>query len=124
MDEVDNVFWVHYHSGWVYMVGYAQHLFHLWHDTQCIIVEQRCHLVGYAEEVKDVTQEISHKAQENGAMHQQVRDLESHLHDKEEALLSSLCRSSECDQELLWYCVLLLTAEEATKVRACEFEEF
>jgi chromosome segregation ATPase len=28
---------------------------------------------------------------------QQVRDLESHLRDKEEALLSSLCRSSERD---------------------------
>jgi hypothetical protein len=27
MDEVGNVFQVHYHSGWAYMVGYAQHLF-------------------------------------------------------------------------------------------------
>jgi hypothetical protein len=36
-------------------------------------------------------------AQENGAIRQQVRDLESHLRNKEEALLSSLRRSSECD---------------------------
>jgi chromosome segregation ATPase len=57
-------------------------------------------------------------------MHQQVRDLESHLHDKEEALLSSLHRSSECDQELLRHRVLLWTAEESAKVKAREFEEF
>jgi hypothetical protein len=29
MDEVGNVFQVHYHSGWAYMAGYAQHLFQL-----------------------------------------------------------------------------------------------
>jgi hypothetical protein len=33
MDEVGNVFQVHYHSGWVYMAIYAQHLFQLQHDT-------------------------------------------------------------------------------------------
>jgi hypothetical protein len=27
MDEVGNAFQVHYHSGWAYMAGYAQHLF-------------------------------------------------------------------------------------------------
>jgi HAMP domain-containing protein len=27
MDEVGNVFQVHYHSGWEYMARYAQHLF-------------------------------------------------------------------------------------------------
>jgi chromosome segregation ATPase len=63
-------------------------------------------------------------AQENGVVHQQVRDLESRLHDKGEALLSSLCRSSERDQELLRHCVLLRTVEEAAKVKAREFEEF
>jgi hypothetical protein len=63
-------------------------------------------------------------AQENGVVHQQVRDLESRLHDKEEALLSSLCRSSKRDQELLQHRVLLRTAEEATKVKTHEFEEF
>jgi hypothetical protein len=47
----------------------------------------------------DLTQEISHKAQENGVVLQQVRDLESHLC-VEETLLSSLRHSSECDQEL------------------------
>jgi hypothetical protein len=57
-------------------------------------------------------------------MHQQVGDLESCLRDKEDALLSSLRRSSERDQELLWHSVLLRTAEESTKVKAHEFEEF
>jgi hypothetical protein len=106
MDEVGNVFQAHYHSGWAYMAGYAQHLFQLQHDTQRIVAEQRCHLVGYAKEVKGLIQEISHKAQEVGAMHQPVMDLESRLHDKEEALLSSLRRSSERDQELIWHRVL------------------
>jgi hypothetical protein len=55
---------------------------------------------------------------------QQVRNLESHLHDKEEALLSSLHHSSERDQELLQHYVLLQTVEEAAKVKAREFEEF
>jgi hypothetical protein len=57
-------------------------------------------------------------------MHQQVRDLESRLHDKEHALLSSLHRSSEHDQELLQHRVLVRTAEESTKVKVREFEEF
>jgi hypothetical protein len=48
--------------------------------------------------------------------------LESRLRNKEDALLSSLCRSSERDQELLRHRVLLWTAEEAAKVKACEFE--
>jgi hypothetical protein len=72
------------------MTGYAQHLFQLQHDTQCIVAEQRCHLVDYAKEVKGLTQEISRKAQKIGVVHQQVRNLESRLRDKEEALLSSL----------------------------------
>jgi hypothetical protein len=63
-------------------------------------------------------------AQENGDMCQQVRDLESRLHDKDEALLSSLCRSSKHDQELLWHHVLLWTAEQAAKVMDREFKEF
>jgi hypothetical protein len=55
---------------------------------------------------------------------QQDRDLESHLRDKEEALLSSLRRSPEHDQELLRHRVLLRTPEEFAKVKAREFEEF
>jgi hypothetical protein len=55
MDEVGNVFQVDYHSGSAYMAGYAQHLFQLQHDMQRIVVEQRCCLVGYAKEVKDLT---------------------------------------------------------------------
>jgi hypothetical protein len=74
--------------------------------------------------VKGLTQEISHKAQEVGAMRQQVRDFESRLHDKEEALLSSLHHSSDRDQELLRHHALLWTAEEFAKVKACEFEEY
>jgi hypothetical protein len=124
MDEVDNVFQFHYHSDWAYMAECAQHLFQLQHDTQCIIAEQRCCLVGSAKEVKDLTQEISRKAHEVGVVRQQVRDLESHLCDKEEAFLSSLHRSSERDQELLWHHVLLRTTEESTKVKAHEFEKF
>jgi hypothetical protein len=118
MDEVGNVFHVHYHSGWAYMAGYVQHLFQLQHDTQRVVAEQRCRLVGYAKEVKCLTQEISRKAQEVGVMHQHVRDLDSRLRDKEEALLSSLHRSSERDQELLRHRVLLRMAEESTKVKA------
>jgi hypothetical protein len=51
------------------MVGYAQHLFQLHHDTQRIIAEQQCRLVGYAKEVNNLTQEISCMAQENGVVH-------------------------------------------------------
>jgi chromosome segregation ATPase len=106
------------------MAGYAQHLFQLQHNTQCIVAEQRCHLVGYAKEVKGLTQEISYKAQEVGVVCRQVRDLESRIRDKEEALLSSLRHSSKHDRELLQHRVLLRTAEEFTKVNAHEFEEF
>jgi hypothetical protein len=62
MDEVANIFQVHYHSGWTYMAGYAQHLFQLQHDIQRIVAEQQCRLVGYAKEVKNLTQEISRMA--------------------------------------------------------------
>jgi chromosome segregation ATPase len=106
------------------MDGYAQHLFQLQHDTQCIITEQRCRLVGYAKEVKGLTEEISRKAQEVGVVRQQVRDLESRLCDKEEARLSSLHRSSERKHELLQHRVLLRMAEESAKVKARVFEEF
>jgi chromosome segregation ATPase len=63
-------------------------------------------------------------AQEVGVVRQQVGDLESRLRDKEEALLSSLCRSSERDQELLRHRALLQTAEESAKIKAHEFEEY
>jgi hypothetical protein len=62
-------------------------------------------------------------AQENGVMHQQVRDLESRLRDKDKTLLSSLCHSSEHDQKLLRHRVLLRMAEEVAKVKSREFEE-
>jgi hypothetical protein len=101
MDEVGNVFQVHYHSGWAYMAGYAQHLFQLQHDTQHIVTERLCRLVGYAKKVKGLTQEISCKAQE-----------------------VSFHRSSKHDQELLRHHVLLRTTEESTKIKAREFEEY
>jgi hypothetical protein len=69
MDEAGNFHWVHHHSGWAYMSYYAQHLFQLQHDTQHIVAEQRCHLVGYAKEVENLTPEINHMAQENGVVH-------------------------------------------------------
>jgi hypothetical protein len=50
--------------------------------------------------------------------------LESCLHKKDEALLSSLRHSSERDQELLRRRVLLQMVEEATKVKARELQEF
>jgi hypothetical protein len=37
---------------------------------------------------------------------------------------SNLCHLSKRDQELLRHCILLRTAEESTKVKAREFEEF
>jgi hypothetical protein len=40
MDDVGNVFQVHYRNGCVYMAGYAQNLFQLQHDTQRIVAEQ------------------------------------------------------------------------------------
>jgi hypothetical protein len=33
MDKASNIYQVHHHSGWTYMVRYAQHLFQLQHDT-------------------------------------------------------------------------------------------
>jgi hypothetical protein len=78
------------------MAGYAKHLFQQQQDTQRIIVEQLCRLVGYAKEVKNLTQEINCMARENGVVRQQVRE-ESRLRNKEEALLSSFHRSFEHD---------------------------
>jgi hypothetical protein len=124
MDEVGNVFQVHYHSGWAYMPRYAHHLFQLHHVTQRIVADQRCHLIGYVKVVKGLTQEINRKAQEVGVVRQQVRDLESCLRDKEEALLSSLHHLSEREQELLQHRVLLRMAEESAKAKAHEFEEY
>jgi hypothetical protein len=39
MDEVGNVFQVHYHSGWACIARYGPHLFQLQHDTKHIVVE-------------------------------------------------------------------------------------
>jgi hypothetical protein len=55
MNEVVIFHRVHHHSGWVYMSHYAQHLFQMQHDTQCIVAEERCRLVAYAKEVKNLT---------------------------------------------------------------------
>jgi hypothetical protein len=62
-------------------------------------------------------------AQENGVLRQQIRNMESRLHKKDEALLSSLHHSSKHDQELLRHPALLWMAEEAATVKADELEE-
>jgi hypothetical protein len=67
----------------------------------------KCCLGSYGREVADLNQEISRMAQEIGAICQRVKDLESHLHDKDEALLNSYRLSSKCDNELLRHRVLL-----------------
>jgi hypothetical protein len=54
MDEASNVFQDHHHSAWAYMASYAQHLFQLQHDTQCIIAGQWCYLGSYAKEVNSL----------------------------------------------------------------------
>jgi hypothetical protein len=53
-----------------------------------------------------------------------VRDLESHLRDKDKELLTIYRRSTEHDQELLRHHSLLWEAEEATATKAHELEEF
>jgi hypothetical protein len=62
-------------------------------------------------------------AQENGVVRQQVRDMESHIRNKDEALLNNYCHPSKRDQELLRNRVLLRMTEEATAVKAHELEE-
>jgi hypothetical protein len=124
LDEVSNVFLEHHHSGWAHMASYGQHLFQLQHDTQRIVAGQRRRLGRYVEEVKSLHQETSCMAQEHGAMCQQVRDLESRLHDKDKELLTIYRHSTERDQELVMHRGLLREAEEATTAKAHELEEF
>jgi hypothetical protein len=124
MDEASNVFQDHHHSGWAYMVSYAQHLFQQQHDTQRIVAGQQCCLGCYAKEDKSLSQQISHMAQEYGGMCQQVRDLQSHLRNKDKELLTIYRRSIERDQELLRHRSLLREAGEATTAKVCELEEF
>jgi hypothetical protein len=124
MNEASNIYQVHHHTSWTYMAHYGQHLFQLQQDTQRIVASQQCRLGSYAKEVTDLNQEISHMAQENGVVCQQVRDLESHLRDKDEALWNSYRHSSERNQELFRHRVLLRMAEEGTTVKAHELEEF
>jgi hypothetical protein len=53
-----------------------------------------------------------------------VRDLESHLRNKDKELLTIYRRSTERDQELLRHCGLLPEAEEATTAKAHELGKF
>jgi hypothetical protein len=62
--------------------------------------------------------------QEHGALCQQLRALESHLHNKDQEQLTIYCRSTESDQELHQHCRLLREAKEATIAKACELEDF
>jgi hypothetical protein len=106
------------------MARYAQHMFQLQHDIQCIIAGQCRHLGTYAREVKSLEQEIGRMAQEHGALHQQLRALESCVRDKDQELLTIYRHSTEHDQELLWHHDLLREAEEATTVKARELTYF
>jgi hypothetical protein len=63
-------------------------------------------------------------AQEHGALHQQLRALESRVRDKDQKLLTVYRRSTERDQELLQHRSLLREAEEATAAKARELEDF
>jgi hypothetical protein len=63
-------------------------------------------------------------AQVHGALRQQLRALESHIHDKDHELLTIYRRSIERDQELLQHCILLCEAEDATITMTCELEDF
>jgi hypothetical protein len=63
-------------------------------------------------------------AQKHCALCQQLRDLESHLHDKDQELLTIYHRSTECNQELLQHRGLLREAKEATIAKAQELEDF
>jgi hypothetical protein len=53
-----------------------------------------------------------------------VRDLESHLRDKDKEVLTIYHRSIERDQELLRHRGLLWETKEATATKALELEEF
>jgi hypothetical protein len=68
-------------------------------------------MAGYAQHLFSCSTTLSALLQSSGAILLQ-------------ALLSSLCHLPVCDQELLRHRVLLWIAEEATKVKAHEFEEF
>jgi septal ring factor EnvC (AmiA/AmiB activator) len=106
------------------MVSYAQHLFQLQHDTECIITGQWCSLGSYAKEIKSLNQKISRMAQQHGTVRQQVRDLESCLRDKDKELLTIYRQSTKRDQELLRHRGLVREAEEATAAKTGELEEF
>jgi hypothetical protein len=56
--------------------------------------------------------------QEHGALHQQLRALESHIHNKDKELLTFSRRSTERDQELLQHRRPLCEVEEATATKA------
>jgi cell division protein FtsB len=53
-----------------------------------------------------------------------LRDLDSHVRDKDQELLTIYRRSTEHDQELLWHLSLLREAEEATAAKARELKDF
>jgi hypothetical protein len=63
-------------------------------------------------------------AQEHGALCQQLTALESHVHDKDQELLTVYHCSNKRDQGLLQHHSLLHEAEEATAVKAHELTDF
>jgi hypothetical protein len=89
MDEACNVFQNHYHAGWAYMARYAR-------------------------EVNSLKQEIGLMAEGHGSLPQQLRALESRIHDKYQELLTFYRRSIERDHKLLRHRSLLREAHELT----------
>jgi hypothetical protein len=89
MDEACNVFQNHYHAGWAYMARYAR-------------------------EVNSLKQEIRLMAEGHGSLPQQLRALESRIHDKYQELLTFYRRSIEHDHKLLRHRSLLREAHELT----------
>jgi hypothetical protein len=57
-------------------------------------------------------------------LHQQLRALESRVHDKDQELLTIYHHSTERDQELLQQRSLLHKVGEATATKAHELEDF
>jgi hypothetical protein len=62
--------------------------------------------------------------QEHSALCQQLMDLESHICDKDQELLTIYRHSTQRDHELLWHHNLLCEAKEATVAKARQLEDF
>jgi predicted RNase H-like nuclease (RuvC/YqgF family) len=67
-----------------------------------VVGQHQHHRLGvYAKEVTSLKQEIERLGLKHGTLRQELRALESRIHDKEHELLTIYHRSCKCDQELL-----------------------